>query len=189
MKHAANWTLLSADCKVCLGGRSAVLTGRSLGCVEEQPKPTFSLPISTSCTLAYAYHFQNIPFNKLIPSAFRDVEMPFIKVFLSTSETNFKFYLNFFLNLQSPLSFWNLPYSTFSLGVNSGTVAKCNTLNKECLALGFQEDLEIWCTSIPHQKHLCLRNKRSLQHQMCWLQLVWASLQRFVMKWMDWLHG
>jgi len=54
-------------------------------------------------------------------------------------------------------------------------VAKLKSLNKECLAPGFQDDVDDWCTSIPHQKHLSLRNRGCLQQQTCWLLLlVWT---------------
>ena len=33
-------------------------------------------------------------------------------------------------------------HSNFSRHINSETVAKFNSLNKECLAVGFQEDLD-----------------------------------------------
>jgi len=93
---------------MCLGGESAVLKKgvvfwaafkkrQSLHYVFQFPPPAFWLMLT---------NFQNTPFNILIKSAFRNVEMPSINIFLSNYEMNFKFCPKFFLKLQSPLSFF-----------------------------------------------------------------------------------
>ena len=104
---AAKWTVLSTDCKVRLDGRGSSNRRKELDFGLYLRRDKANILSSKFHLLPFGLRllFVKIPFNNLIPSEFKDVEMSSVTAFTSTSETNFTFCLYFLLNLQSTVSF------------------------------------------------------------------------------------
>jgi hypothetical protein len=93
--------------------------------------------------------FLIIAANNLATSTDKDDERFSINVSLSTEQSFF----NFFLSLQRTLSLFRIRSHNFLfLGVSSENEAKLSSFSRECLSLGFEEELaQLMCLSSPSQ--------------------------------------
>jgi hypothetical protein len=99
--------------------------------------------------------FLRVAANNLAASTVKEDEIFSISGSLSTQQS---FFINFFalyvfFSLQSTLSFFRIQlYNFLFLGVNSESEAKLSSFNRECLALGFEEELQhLMCLSSPSE--------------------------------------
>jgi hypothetical protein len=93
--------------------------------------------------LGFCVLFPTITANNLAVSKAKEDERLSISGSLSTHQSFSNFYaLYFFLSLQSAISLFKiLSYNFLFLGVKSESEAKLSSFNRECLALGFEEEL------------------------------------------------